>query len=1117
MWRVIRRIIAAIAILMVVVPVALTLVISSTWFKPKLNNICSSFIEDGQIIMDSISVSLLEELPYLNIKLYNGALHSYAYFDVDSTHYHHLEDIPYQAHTPLSFKEFTVSLNIPQLLLGKIDIRRIRMIEPNIYAYISPWGKGNWDIFSEEKDDESEYDLNLSLKRLALLNGSATLHDGANKSQYQANIGRMFTRGNITLDPDELEINRLRLTRSDFSLNTKKGGNWVKVNIDSLNITEEKAGDIYNIDLASRTNLSMGKKVYTKGFPLNICGTVGFDLSYPTSFDIDSTSISIAGSPILFDGKLNFLEEKIFTNIHCAISEFNVGKLISYLDKEAFPQFEGMSTNLKLSLDAQAVGRFESQSGLLPAISARIKIPNGNFQYPGIDMKVENIGLDALLSYDPYIIDSTSVNINYIDIDATGITLKGKGSATNLINDPYFDLGFSGSVDLTKLSGLFLKGSSMIAQGDLSLTLDGKFKGRDISLETIGNTQIYGELETNNLLVDIPQDSIYTKLENVKFCAQGSENIGASFEADSADITYKDIAQVSISKARASIKSAAENLSNDTTAIHPLAGNIGAQRLRVKLSDSTRIYASALSARASMYPSQKDSLTPVYLFSTSAKRLGYRDSENILSIRDANIRFNGKRRETDTTANVISVDEDNIDMSVDEEIGSLLDKWDATCRIKAGSGLIITPYLPLKNTLGKINLTLNTDMIRIDDTEVRLGDSDLALSGNIWGVRDAVRRNGKLKADLLITSDTLEINQLLQGINGASNYLASKESIKEAISELETEEEVADLVSKNIDTTQVAPLIIPGNIDIKLGLFIGYGEFSNITMNGISGTLYAKDKVMQLNNLKAITDAGELSLNALYSSRKRDDLNTGFDLELRNIQLDRFIEMAPALDTLAPILQSVEGILNCEVAATAKIGTNMNVILPSLNGAARIKGEELVLLDEETFAKIAKMLKFKNRDRNIIDQLTVEMLIQDNKVEMFPFLFQMDRIMAAASGVHELDMNFNYHISVIKSPLPIRLGVNLFGSLDDFDFKLTKPRYKNSDIPSFSNVIDESKLTLRKSIVEVFNNTNSDITDLEVVQRDNKIENALRIEETEELSEEEKSLIEAQEPSPAHQ
>ena len=35
------------------------------------------------------------------------------------------------------------------------------MIEPNIYAYISPWGKGNWDIFSEEKDDfrvESEKD-----------------------------------------------------------------------------------------------------------------------------------------------------------------------------------------------------------------------------------------------------------------------------------------------------------------------------------------------------------------------------------------------------------------------------------------------------------------------------------------------------------------------------------------------------------------------------------------------------------------------------------------------------------------------------------------------------------------------------------------------------------------------------------------------------------------------------------------------------------------------------------------------------------------------------------------------------------------------------------------------
>lgn len=1158
------------AVLVIVVPLTVTAILSSEWFRPKLTGICNSFVENGEITMDSLSVSLLEEIPLLSIKLYNGAVHSHAYAEIDAKNEKYLPQIPEQAHTPVTFKQFVISLDIPSLIFGKINIRRIRLSEPNIYGYISPWGKANWDIFGEgtQEDETTEEEttstLNLGVQRVSLSKAYVTLLDDQNKNMYKVHIERFLTSGNISLDPNELNIRRVHLKDSDLSINMKRGGNWAKFTIDSLIIRGNKAEELYSIAFASKTNLSMGGKAYTRGFPLNIDGTIGMDIANPTNFDIDNTTLTIAGSPITFDGKVGFIGESIFTNLTCGIPDFHVGKAISYLDTAAFPQFKGMSTDLRIALDLKAQGRYEGETGLLPAINADIRIPDGTFKYPGIDVEVNRLGFDATLNYDPYIVDSTSVEIRSIGLDATGITLNGNGSGTNLLSDPYFNLTFNGAADLTTLSSIFLKDAGITALGDMEIDLKGRFKSSDLSLERIGNTKLFGRFKTGNLLVNIPEDTIYTSLQGVTLrfgslenkrdtsLAVGEKTLQVSFSADSANIQYKDIALVDLSKARASVKSAADGLSGDTTHVHPLKGSISAKRLRLAMADSLRVRGSDLSIRASMLPSKVDSMAPQLALNTSAKRLAYRDAENLFSVTNAEIGFDGtlrsvnrKKRMNDSlavarmerrldslqliypqiardslmrhsmkmrsTRNTDALGkEGNIDMSVDESVKGILDKWDANCTIKADGGRIITPYMPLRNRLGKVDITVNTNELRFKNTEVNLGRTDLNLTGRVWGIRRALTRGGKLRADLMIASDTLDMNQLMAGLNGASAYMNASSNIKDSLSKMESEEEMAEYVNSNLDTTGVSSslLLIPGNIDMKLGLFVGYGEFANIALNGISGDLYAKDRVLQIDDFKAITEAGNLALTALYSTKSKEDLSTGFDLELRNVQVEKLIDVVPSVDSLVPMLRSFEGILDCEVAATAKLDTNMNILLPTLNGVARIQGDDLVLLDGETFAKIAKLLRFKDRENNKIDHIAIEMLVKDNKVEMFPFVLQMDRVMAAASGVHNLDMSFKYHVSVIKSPLPMRLGLNVSGTFDDMKFRLGKPLYKSAEVPSFTKVIDDSRINLRKSLTDIFNKGRYDISGIEVFRRNEEIDKALKVEDIEELDDNDKKALE---------
>jgi hypothetical protein len=225
-----------------------------------------------------------------------------------------------------------------------------------------------------------------------------------------------------------------------------------------------------------------------------------------------------------------------------------------------------------------------------------------------------------------------------------------------------------------------------------------------------------------------------------------------------------------------------------------------------------------------------------------------------------------------------------------------------------------------------------------------------------------------------------------------------------------------------------------------------------------------RDRVLQLNNLSAQTSMGEINLTALYATRSKTDITAGVDLEFKDIQVEDFVSIIPAVDELAPMLSSFRGIVSTQIAATMSMDSTMDIILPSINASCRIGGRDMVLLDGETFAEIAKTLRFRNRDENLVDNISVEMLINNNQVQIFPFIMEIDRYRVAISGVQNLDMSFNYHISVLRSPLPFRMGITVSGTEDNMKIRLGRARYRDDNMPTHVTVIDETRINLRSQI-----------------------------------------------------
>ena len=163
-------------------------------------------------------------------------------------------------------------------------------------------------------------------------------------------------------------------------------------------------------------------------------------------------------------------------------------------------------------------------------------------------------------------------------------------------------------------------------------------------------------------------------------------------------------------------------------------------------------------------------------------------------------------------------------------------------------------------------------------------------------------------------------------------------------------------------------------------------------------------------------------------------------MDLKSIRVEDFIDMIPSVDTLLPMLKSFAGKIDSQIAFSTKMDSQLNMDPLSMQGSLRIKGDSLVLMDGETFAKKKKKARFKNRDRYLVDSVSVEALIHDGFIELFPFLMTMDRYCAAISGRQNIDMSYKYHISVLKSIIPFRFGINIRGDGEKMKFGITVSR-----------------------------------------------------------------------------
>lgn len=917
--------------------------------------------------------------------------------------------------TLMKVDDLTVSLDLKAFLSnGDIKVRGLEIDNVTANLFTDKEGHTNFDIFPPSTDTtKSEFELPeiIDIEKVAINNLNATYRDLKNGVDATLQEVNLAVKGTVQHGQGDVKLT-LDGTAIAASMKDSSGADAVKVFLSDLDLSVDGKGTLDSLNGRVKLQLPEGK-----------CALKGVDYitdqANSHADDLLSIDLPFAGSWThkrikINEAELALAEHEIDLDGTVALPHDTVPTMLDLcfetnkwnapqLVSMLPPQFVTWKKGMQFDADLELKGR---ASGLL-----------GNGKMP---LVVASLQLDkGAFSHKsiPYKLNKIAA-----DIDVTLDLAKGQPSKAVIKKlDAYTGknhISVAGKVDdllgdiapnATVRGNIALADLQPILPKTLSLTpqgnaeLDIAVRGKLSNLATLKDVQAQGSVRFEKL--DVRYDSIHV--------ASPQMEVDLKMPADK------------------------ERLSKlpSRHATDKLAATITSGKISLQLANSSQ-------------PTAVDVAQPNIVVALS----DFMNSKQPLA---AAVKMGVKK--TNVRQDSLEVDADSLNLAgcirYDAKKKNILQQLDPDLTIDLRRTSVYMPSLPEAVRLSSMSLDYTPKGCAIRDMDILWGTSDYHLAGNVENLEKWLSGEGLLLADLKFTSNYTDVDQLMTMLSGmGSDPDTLKAQMAEAKAQGETEE--------------AAPFIVPKNMNVTLHTHIKRCVAFSNPLNDLAGDVTINDGVAVLDQIGFVCKAARMQLTAVYKSPRRNHLFAALDFHLLDIQIDELIDMIPSVDTLVPMLASFKGNANFHLAVETYLNSRYQPKLSSMLGSAAISGKDLVVLDNETFDKIATLLLFKKKTENKIDSLDVEMTLFQNELELYPFLLTMDKYQVCASGRHSLDNRCNYHLELLKSPLPVRLAVDVKGSIKKPKIELGKVQYAEMYKPEKQNQLQNRVLAIKKLVRE---------------------------------------------------
>ena len=1033
--------VALVVLLMVGVQVG----VNSRFAKEKLNSVLSSGI-DGEIDWSRIDFSVVKCFPLFRVTIDTLSL-TYdhdkfaAWDDAGAANFLLSAGRGAEKDTLACLDRITAAVDLWELISGKLRLKDAHINNLGAFMHKYDSTTTNLAIFhfpSKEKDTTKVTTTPvISIGDVYIAGTRAVYTDQESGIFARALMDRIGVSGKFRFDDGgEFKLRRVALAIDTLVTDARVPSDSAHVDLNRL-FVKEVSKDMYDLGLDLDAFARTGKYGDLL-VPVALDGRAGISFSEGhTDIEVPELKGTVAHIPLHVAGNAGMYADSTVVKADAEFSRCPLDTLLAeYLVKFVDVARE-VETNAVMDLSVSADGVLSDKT--VPEVKASLKIPKSRVAYHplGID---GNIVLDVEGRMSPKkVIDAV---VNELTASMPGASIQADGSVKNLLGwDPAFKVFADADADLATVSRFLPAKLGMKLDGDMCLQVHADGRKSYITNMEFDKGKLKASLKGDRIALRMPGDTLDARLFRPDLNAEmNPDGINISILSDSAYFAK------------------GANLEG-----------------KVRRMDNKAVLTKVES---------RGQLTPFIDVDHVDRGISLRAGNNWFRLRNADICLNATktvrpvmdsamvarmRAERDSMRRRQSMaptdgmfHKNDVDISLNSTISNYLRQWSPKAKVSLGMGFVSMPVLPLRTALGRFEGDFDGDKLTVDTLSARVGTSHVSLKGAVSGLRRSLQRKGRINADVDLYSRRINVNEIFAAFNaGKKNegavYAENDESF------------IVDSLAVDSLTVIEAPLIVlPSNVNAKLGVLVDEVDYSDIVVKPLSAMLNLRDRTVQLTEGKVNTNMGNIGVDAFYSARSRDDISAGVDLGVYDVSADSLIHLLPTVDSLMPVLKSFKGKLNCEASALTQIDTNMNVVIPSLEGVIHISGSDLNVDDAGGLVKITKLLRFKNPNIGHIDDLDVNAVIHDSKVDVFPFMLGMDRYRLALHGMQGLDKSMYYHASIIKSPFLIRFGINVFGTFDKWSFNIGLPKYKDGNLPVFTKQIDTMRFDISNTIVNVF-------------------------------------------------
>ena len=694
----------------------------------------------------------------------------------------------------------------------------------------------------------------------------------------------------------------------------------------------------------------------------------------------------------------------------------------------------GIDVEGELQITADVDGVYNEES--MPVVNAALTYNKGMVFMPEM-LPYPLTNLNTSINADIDLNGKSDIYLNYLNAKMSNSSLSLSGTVKDVMNKMYCDISLKANADLDELQSFIPEG--IVVKGDINFEASGNVNKHQLDNMDLMKSKIRGDMQWNDMEV------VYADSINV--------------EADILNINF------------VLPNSASEDLSNSLAAITISGANLDA-RVSDMIVAGLRDY--NIDAQVS---NVLDEDTPMSIYAD------YAFSRIDASMDDMAVFTNNPQgtlamfmKENSADASYIAVyagdslsfkmgdemcfETEKLDFNVsadyDDDQENLILQWNPHAGVKLDKAVFSMSDMPTPVYIPSIDFQYDTTGIDIKNSSVILGNSDFELQGKLSNVDEFFRKEALLKGTLDFTSNYTDVNQIMELFSGMGD---TTQVVEEVV--------VTDSVDKEDE-----PFMVPKGIDITLNTNIKNAVAGEMSLSDIAGGLTVKNGILVLNEMGFTTDAATMMLTAMYKSPRKNHLYLGLNLHLLQIDIAEMIDLIPELDTLVPMLSSFSGKAEFHFAAETYMKSNYDLKVSTLRGATAIRGKDLVILDNKTYKKLGRLLGFKDKEHNKIDNLSVEITAFKNEIDVYPTLITVDKYQAVVGGRHNLDMTFDYKLG-LSNPWPIKwLGIIVKGNPEDMKFRfrfkkninLEEPKGDRDDV----HIIEET-LRLKKIIYESLN------------------------------------------------